>query len=207
MTAAKRFKLTAPAAREHAEQSALFRWAEVAGRADPRLQLLYAVPNGLAASSTGEAARAKKAGLRSGVPDACLPVPSGGYHGLYVELKRRDGVPSDVTANQKIWLARLADQGYRALVAYGWDQARTEILAYLAESRPESPASDAEPAGLSDSATGEKIAPGASCAVLEASANEVFGTIPGTTKNPPKRVPRAARANGRLVTKLTEITT
>lgn len=81
------------------------------------------------------------------------------------------------------------------------------VREHMAGSRPESPASDAETAGLFPGGQGEKIAPGASCAVLEASANEVFGTIPGTTKNPPKRVPRAARANGRLVTKLTEITT
>ena len=63
--------------------------------------------------------------------------------------------------------------------------------------------SDAESAGLSDSDIARKIAPGASCAVLEASANEVFGKVARKTKNPPERVPRAARSRGRLVTKLT----
>lgn len=29
----------------------------------------------------------KAAGLKSGVPDICLPVPSNGFHGLYIELK------------------------------------------------------------------------------------------------------------------------
>lgn len=58
-------------------------------RAHPELQLLYHVPNeGKRTWRTG--ARLKSEGLKPGVPDLCLPVARGKYHGLYVELKRRD---------------------------------------------------------------------------------------------------------------------
>ena len=131
MTAPRRFKLTAPAPREYAEQVALFRWAAVAARLDPRLALLYAIPNGMATSSIVEAVRAKKAGLRAGVLDACLPVPSNGYHGLYLELKRRNGVPSDVSEAQAWWIGALTQQGYKAVVAFGWLNATAIITEYL----------------------------------------------------------------------------
>lgn len=130
MTAPKRFKLTAPVAREHAEQVALFRWAAVAARRDPRLALLFAVPNGMR-TNIHTAYHTVRAGLRRGVPDVCLPVASGDHHGLFIEMKRRDGVPSDVSSDQSWWLAALSEQGYKAAVAFGWEKAASTITAYL----------------------------------------------------------------------------
>ena len=57
----------------------------------PELRWLHAVPNGLAASSVIAAAKMKRQGMTKGIPDVCLPVARRGAHGLYIELKRKDG--------------------------------------------------------------------------------------------------------------------
>ena len=75
-----------PCPHEAAEQRNIFEWAGLMRRAHPELQLLYHVPNeGKRTWRTG--ARLKSEGLKPGVPDICLPVARGKYHGLYVELK------------------------------------------------------------------------------------------------------------------------
>ncbi len=117
-----------PAPTEDEEQAALIEWAYIEGLRRPELMLLYAVPNG-GYRPPRTAAILKRTGVRPGVPDLCLPVARPPYHGLYIELKRRRGAA--VSAYQKIWLDRLREQGYRAVVSYGWDEAREEILSYL----------------------------------------------------------------------------
>jgi hypothetical protein len=125
------FRLTARRALEHEEQTALFAWARIEARRDARLELLHAIPNGMAVSSIAEASRAKRTGRKAGVPDLCLPIPSGRYHGLYIELKRTGGTPCDVRPEQSHWLEQLNGQGYRAVVAYGWEEAVETIREYL----------------------------------------------------------------------------
>ncbi len=126
-----RFRLTPTVPLEHDEQVELFRYAKVHERTDPRWRLLSASQNGLAASSKVAAARAKAAGMKKGFPDISLPVPRGPWHGLYIELKRVGAPPSDVTPEQRQWLADLTDQGYRAIVARGWVEAVEQIETYL----------------------------------------------------------------------------
>lgn len=128
---APRFALKPPVATEREEQTALFAWARVLQRKHPELRWLYASMNGLAASSKGEAQRAKAAGMKAGVPDISLPVPSGGYFGLYIELKRKNGERFDLSTNQLDWLQGLKNNGYRAEVAFGWEHAKNIILDYL----------------------------------------------------------------------------
>lgn len=71
---------------EAREQEALFRWADFAAGTMPELKLLYHIPNG-GSRNKAEAANLKRQGVKAGVPDLFLPVPRGGYHGLYIELK------------------------------------------------------------------------------------------------------------------------
>lgn len=125
------FRLKAPQPLEFDEQKALFQWAEVASRQAPELALLYAIPNGMRASSPAEAARHKATGLKAGVPDCCLPVPRRCFHGLYIEMKRRGSTACDVSENQSWWLSALNEQGYLARVAVGWEEARSILLEYL----------------------------------------------------------------------------
>ena len=114
---------------EGEEQQALFKWAEMLSVSlRPELRLLYHVPNGGSRNRT-EAAKLKGEGVRAGVPDLCLPVSRGGYHGLYIELKRISG--GRVSPEQRKWLESLRQEGYMAVVCHGWDEARHTIESYL----------------------------------------------------------------------------
>lgn len=94
----------------------------------PELNLLYHVPNG-GSRHKAEAGRLRAEGVKAGVPDLCLPVARGQYHGLYIELKRqRGGRTSD---HQSEWLDALSAQGYKAALCYGWEQAAGTIIEYL----------------------------------------------------------------------------
>lgn len=117
-----------PIPTESAEQQCLFRWATMQGAAWPELELLYHVPNG-GRRSASEAGRFKAEGVRAGVPDICLPVARYPWHGLYIELKRRKG--GRLSDEQTKWLARLEEQGYRAVRCDGWEAAAIEITRYL----------------------------------------------------------------------------
>lgn len=112
---------------EHAEQAALFRWAEFARARLPELALLYAVPNG-GHRHKATAARLKAEGVKRGVPDVCLPVARDGAHGLYIEIKTERGKP---TSEQLGWIRALRRQGYAAEVCHGWESARSMIEHYL----------------------------------------------------------------------------
>lgn len=112
---------------EEAEQVALFQWAEFAKVRYPELELMYHVPNeGKRSPVTG--ARMKRAGLKTGVPDVCLPTAHGGYIGLYIEMKYGKNKP---TESQKKWLRALQAQGHMTAVCYSWEQARELIELYL----------------------------------------------------------------------------
>ena len=112
---------------ESTEQQALFEWAEIAAKKTPELSLMYAVPNG-GKRNIATAVRLKKEGVKSGVPDICLPVPRGKYHGLYIEMKVGKNKPS---ANQVQWIEQLQKQGYRVDVCYGWGEAVKVIVDYM----------------------------------------------------------------------------
>lgn len=106
----------------------LFSWAAMQSGKYPELNLLYHVPNG-GSRHKAEAGRLRAEGVKAGVPDLCLPVARGQYHGLYIELKRqRGGRTSD---HQSEWLDALSAQGYKAALCYGWEQAAGTIIEYL----------------------------------------------------------------------------
>ena len=113
---------------EAEEQIALFQWAEFAKAQYPELALLFHVPNGGSRHQI-EAARLKAQGVKPGVPDIFLPVPRGGYHGLFIELKRQKG--GRLSNNQKIWLTALGGMGYAVYVCFGCEEAIKEIIKYL----------------------------------------------------------------------------
>jgi len=114
---------------EHEEQKALFEWSALKSRSDPRLELLFAIPNG-GHRHIAVAKRMKAEGVKRGVPDIMLPLACGKYHGLFVELKAAKGRVSD---HQHHWLSRLTEEGYWAEVCYGCEEAIRTIEVYLAE--------------------------------------------------------------------------
>lgn len=112
---------------ETTEQIALFDWAKRTESILPELALIYHVPNEGKRTNGGIL---KAAGLKSGVPDICLPVAKNGFHGLYIELKFGK---NKATKAQEEYMAMLETQRYKTAVCYGAEEAREEILAYLSE--------------------------------------------------------------------------
>ena len=113
---------------EDIEQTQLFAWAQYASGKYPELALMYHIPNG-GKRGKAEAARFKVQGVKAGVPDICLPVARGKYHGLYIELKRVKG--GRVSAAQEEYISALRKQGYRVEVCFGMEHARDVIVEYL----------------------------------------------------------------------------
>lgn len=112
---------------ESQEQINLFKWAGFASCKYPELDLMYHIPNG-GKRDLGTAIKLKAEGVKAGVPDIHLPVARGGYIGLYIELKAGKNKATD---NQKGWLERLAKQGHRTCVCYGWESASEVLIKYL----------------------------------------------------------------------------
>lgn len=112
---------------EHDEQVALFEWAGMQECVYPELRLLHAIPNGgWRAKKTGVWLKAE--GVKPGVPDVCLPVPRGGYNGLYIEMKYGR---NKLTENQQAWALALRQYGYDVAVCWSFEEARDHIEAYL----------------------------------------------------------------------------
>lgn len=113
---------------EDFEQSMLIQWCELSEQKYPALKMIYAIPNG-ANKSPAAAMKFKRTGLRSGVPDLCLPVARGRFHSLYIEMKRT--VKGNVSLNQKLWIEWLRKAGHRVEVCKGAEEAKTVIRDYL----------------------------------------------------------------------------
>lgn len=113
---------------EEIEQEHVFLWASMEERAYPELAMLYAIPNG-GKRAIKTAVALKKQGVKRGVPDMCLPVPRGGFNGLYIELKRVKG--GTVSDEQREWIAALNTQGYKAIICHGAEEAIEQIRGYL----------------------------------------------------------------------------
>lgn len=78
----------------------------------------YAIPNG-GFRLDREAVSLKRQGVAAGVPDICVPVARGKFHGLYVEIKSEHGKLSE---RQIEWCDLLRQLDYHVLVGYGLDE-------------------------------------------------------------------------------------
>lgn len=112
--------------REEKEQEFLVRWANYHwfGRH------LFAIPNG-GLRDKRTAARLKVQGVKPGVSDLMLAIPSKGKHGLFIEMKRTKG--GKLSIEQDAFLKDRESHGYEAKVAKGWKEASEIILGYLGE--------------------------------------------------------------------------
>lgn len=98
----------------------------------------YAVPNGGKREKrknnkgvwySPAAVKLKAMGVKAGVPDLVIVVARGGFHGFYLELKRREGWK--IEENQLEWRKTLLREGYWHEFAYGCDDAIRKIDHYL----------------------------------------------------------------------------
>ena len=117
-----------PCATEEQEQAAVFQWAALMENQLPELELLHHIPNGGLRSKT-EAVRFKRTGVKAGIPDICLPVARGAWHGLYIELKRKDG--GKLSSAQALMMSKLISQNYFAVCCHGAEDACAVIYEYL----------------------------------------------------------------------------
>lgn len=115
---------------EAVHQETLIRTATLHEKQYPALKHLFAVPNG-GFRHKATAAAMQRGGVRRGVPDLVLPIARGGYTSWWCELKRFGGVPSDLSDEQKEWLAFLKSEGACAEWHAGWEAAWTSLLWYL----------------------------------------------------------------------------
>lgn len=114
--------------KEYDEQVAVFEYAEMAAKQDPRWALLFATLNGVRLP-IGLAVKVKKAGMIKGVPDLVLPVACGGWFGWFGEGKRiKGGRVSDV---QTEYMKSLVEQNYKVEVWRGAQACISAITAYL----------------------------------------------------------------------------
>ena len=79
-------------------------------------------------SSAREGAKNKALGCVAGVADLALFLPSGGYHGLFIELKSEKGV---LSPDQKNWRHEILNQGYQYVVVRSLDEFISVIKDYL----------------------------------------------------------------------------
>lgn len=113
--------------RESDHQKYLTDWARRAALSEPAYGLYHHIPNGGRRDKrTAELLKAE--GVLPGAPDVSLPYPSGGYHGLYIELKAEGGRPS---REQNDFLRAALDNGYYACICYGWAVAANVMYLYV----------------------------------------------------------------------------
>jgi hypothetical protein len=70
----------------------------------------------------------KRMGVLKGASDLFMAWPSGGYHGLFIEVKSKIGKP---TPHQLHFLERMNSVGYMARVCYGAEEIIDTIQEYL----------------------------------------------------------------------------
>ena len=113
---------------EAQEQATLIQWAGMSAGKYPGLELLFHIANG-GSRNLIEAHNLRLQGVKPGVPDLFLPIARGAWHGLFIEMKRQQ--KSRLSVDQKIWINRLRDQGYAAVVCYGFEDAKNMIVRYM----------------------------------------------------------------------------
>ena len=114
---------------ESVEQEMVMKWASMQENVFPCLKHLFHIPNG-GGRNIAEAAHLKRMGVKAGVPDLCLPYPSGKYHGLYIEMKTDNG---RLSAAQREYLSWLNMAGYYAVCCHGAEEAIEVIWGYVNE--------------------------------------------------------------------------
>lgn len=114
---------------EARHQSCVMKWSKqpsVRGKW-PELCLLFHIKNETR-EGAAQVAVDRSMGVKKGVPDLCLPVARGGYHGLYIELKTEKG---RTTPEQEWWIEHLTAQGNFAEVCHGWESTVRVLEWYL----------------------------------------------------------------------------
>ena len=116
---------------EHKLQSMCVAWARARAVTNYKFRLLFAIPNGGARNAiTGALLKAE--GVTPGVPDLFLAQLSGGFGGLFVEMKRLGGKCSDAQLDMH---EDLRASGYAVEVVDDFEGFKRAVLGYLGADR------------------------------------------------------------------------
>lgn len=110
-----------PTPSESEEQIAVIEYCDLKG-----IPIYHIANEGKRTRYTGDLL--KRMGMRKGVPDLCVPLARGKYHGFYIEMKSQTGKP---TNDQISWLKTLKSNGYATAICYGADEAIGKIEKYM----------------------------------------------------------------------------
>lgn len=115
--------------KEDSELIKFFDWVRINEKFDPRLSAIYHIANERRTSMhSGKIFKQK--GVKSGIPDVHVPIPSGMYPGLYIEFKVR---PNNLSPEQKKMIKTLLNIGHLVVVAWSADEAIDIVCEYLSE--------------------------------------------------------------------------
>lgn len=118
---------------EHAEQVRFVNWFKIQHR--KYAKAIFSNPNGadisghstkglsIATVKAIKMNKMKDEGFKPGVSDVQLTVSKGGYHGLWIEMKRANGTIKDVKPEQMDHILLMRELGHKAEWAAGADEA------------------------------------------------------------------------------------
>lgn len=108
---------------EHKHQIEVVKWA----RNEMGLRLIHHIRNG-GKRTGGQANFDLSMGELPGIPDLSLPMARSDFHGLYVEMKKEDGI---VKKHQIGIHELLRKEGYKVEICYSAEEAKRCITEYL----------------------------------------------------------------------------
>lgn len=104
---------------EFDNQSAYFQILALKEKEHPMLKFIFAMQSG-AYLSIRTRMKEKRAGMKKGVPDVCIPIQSNGFGGAYIENKSTKG---RLKPEQKEFIEHLEKNNYCVKVCYSLDDA------------------------------------------------------------------------------------
>jgi len=117
---------------EDQEQKALVKWLNY----HPILKDFYCKNDNEGKRTPQQGLQAKLMGLIPGVSDMFIYYPSNGFHGLWLEMKRRKIYTSSERStptwiSQERFQDKVKNVGYAAFFCYGWEHGKEIIEEYL----------------------------------------------------------------------------
>lgn len=113
---------------EYDEQKAFVKW--VRKEYPQHARRLLSIENAAHRGSLMRASMAKASGMVAGASDLFFRFPCGGFHGLWIEMKKHDG---KATPDELRFLQEARADGYAGVVCQGAEEAKTAFRHYLSK--------------------------------------------------------------------------